>query len=88
MIGALVPTFLISRFVLWTFRTWRRGWDRLVAAHVTSWLFMSFIGGAGMADGGAFAGLQAASLYAVPQLVWFIVDMIRDRRRTRSESGA
>jgi hypothetical protein len=38
----------------------------------------------GMADGGAFAAVKAASIYALPQAAWFLVDIVRYQRRTRN----
>jgi hypothetical protein len=37
-----------------------------------------------MADGGAFAAVKAASIYALPQAAWFLVDIVRYQRRTRT----
>jgi hypothetical protein len=37
-----------------------------------------------MADGGAFAAVKAASIYALPQAAWFLVDIVRYQRRTRN----
>jgi hypothetical protein len=51
--------------------------------HVFSWLVAAFIGGMGMADGGAFAGVEAAALYAPPQAVWFLVDIARQKIKAR-----
>jgi len=83
-VGALIPTFLLSRLVLWLMRSWDGGVTRLALAHVFSWLIGAFIGGLGIADGGAFAGIQAAGMYALPQAVWFVVDMFRHKRASGS----
>ena len=83
MIGGLIPTFLVSRLLLWLMRSWEGGISRLVVAHIFSWLVAAFIGGLGMADGGAFAGFRAAILYLVPQGVWFLLDFLRHKRKQR-----
>jgi hypothetical protein len=57
---------------------------RLVHRPPLSWLVATFIGGLGIADGGAFAGLQAADAYALPQAVWFMVDILRHWLRSRA----
>ena len=77
LIGALVPTFIVSRLLLWAMRSWDGGVTRLLVANGGSWLVAAFLGGLGMADGGAFAGLQAAALYFVPQTLWFGLDVWR-----------
>lgn len=86
MIGGLIPTFLVSRLLLWLMRSWDGGISRLVVAHIFSWLVAAFIGGLGMADGGAFAGFRAATLYAVPQGVWFLFDFVRHKRKLRQSA--
>lgn len=80
-VGGLIPTFLISRLMLWLTRSWDGGAPRLILVHTLSWIVMSFIAAMGMADGGAFAGLAAATLYAIPQGVWLTVDYIRFRHK-------
>lgn len=80
MIGALIPTLLVSRLILWLMRTWKGGVTRLCVAHTFSLAIAALIGGMGMADGGAFAGVAAAGTYLLPQAVWLAVDFIRLRR--------
>jgi hypothetical protein len=83
MAGALVPTFLISRVILWLAKSWDGGIPRLLVVHVLSWLMCSYIAAMGMADGGAFAGVEAAFLYGVPQAVWLLFDLVRTVRKRR-----
>jgi hypothetical protein len=80
-VGALIPTFLISRLALWLLRTWDGGTSRLIAVHAASLLLISFIAGIGMADYGAFAGVRAITTYSLPQAVWLIVDLVRFTHR-------
>jgi hypothetical protein len=40
-----------------------------------------------MAEGGAFAGVKAAGTYALPQALWFLVDILRQRRGTHTVSA-
>jgi hypothetical protein len=56
---------------------------RLIVMHAFSWLIASFIAAMAMADGGVFAGIEAAGLYFIPQAVWLLVDTIRYKRRQR-----
>lgn len=76
-IGALVPTFLISRLILWILRSWDGGSGRYITAHAISLSMSALVAGMGMADGGAFAPLNAAMIYAIPQGIWLMVDLIR-----------
>ena len=79
-LGGLLPTFLISRLLLWFMKTWDGGTRRLVCAHGFSFLFVILIGGLGMANGGNFAGLEAAISFSIPQAFWFGVDFLRHRK--------
>jgi hypothetical protein len=81
IIGALLPTFLISRFVLWLMRSWDGGFQRLLIAHVGALIISTLIGGMGMADGGAFAAVQAFTIYAPAQAIWFVADWLRHRAK-------
>lgn len=87
-VGALVPTFLVSRLLLLATRSWSTGgYSRLALCHGCSLVIASFIGGIGMADGGAFAGLDAAASYAVPQAAWMAFDALRLRRNQPEVTG-
>jgi hypothetical protein len=83
MTGALLLTLLISRLMLVVTRSWQGGITRLLTVHVFSWLLIAFLAGLGAADGGAFAGLEAGATYLVPQLVWFVVDVVHHRIKAR-----
>jgi hypothetical protein len=87
MLGALLITFLVSRCALLLLRFRHKGGGvRLFAAHLISFIVVTVIGGVGMADGGAFAGAKAATLYVLPQIFWLIVDLIRQWLRSRRKS--
>ena len=81
IIGGLLPTFLISRFVLWLMRSWDGGVQRLLVAHSGSLLICILIGGMGMADGGAFAPMMAFIIYTPAQAIWLIADWLRHRAK-------
>jgi murein DD-endopeptidase MepM/ murein hydrolase activator NlpD len=76
-VGALVPTFLLSRLLLWLTKRWDGGRGRYFTIHFGSLLIAALIGGMGRADGGAFAPIEAAGVYAIPQVIWLIVDLVR-----------
>ena len=80
LIGALIATFLISRLILFIMLKWNGGPNRIIIAHVGSLLVASFVGGIGMADGGAFAGVRALTIYVGPQILWLILDLWRGSR--------
>src|SRR3972149_9421409 len=78
-IGALVPTFFLSRIMLRVMKSWDGGMRRLVVAHAVALLIVSFLGGMGFANGGAFAGWEAMAVYGFPQFLWFALDYFRYR---------
>lgn len=82
--GALIPTLLVSRLLLWVTRKWNGGVSRYLAAHLVSLLIASLLGGMGRADGGAFAPIEAAAIYIGPQVVWLLVDLIRFAAMSRT----
>lgn len=89
MIGGLIPTYLISRLFLWLMKTWSGGSQKLFVAHGMSLVSVTLIGGIGMADGGAFAPIQALLTYFIPQAVCLIVDIVRNKKKVSpSESQA
>lgn len=87
LVGALVPTLLLSRLLLWVTRGWNGGFGRYLTVHSASLLIAALFGGMGRADGGAFAPLEAAGLYALPQVIWLVVDLLRAGSRSRATPG-
>ena len=81
-IGALLPTFAISRLFLVLTNTWEGGTRRLLVIYVITIGACALIGGMGAADGGAFAPIQAAAQYAPACLTWFLFDWWREHRRS------
>ncbi|MBT3923727.1 MAG: hypothetical protein HOF21_14250 [Nitrospina sp.] len=77
MLGALVPTLLISRLFLLATKKWDGGYRRVLLANGMSLVCCILIGGMGMADGGAFAGPQAFLISIIPQCFWLLVDLWR-----------
>lgn len=86
IVGALVPTILLSRLGMWMLKGWDGGNRKIVVAHLISLLICSLIGGMGMADGGAFAGIQALMVYLIPQAFWAVAEMYRERQKATSAS--
>ena len=82
--GALIATFLISRLCLWLLRGWDGGADKVLAAHVSSFVLTVLVAGIGMANGGPFDPMGAAVVYALPQVIWLIVDQARYSSRDAS----
>lgn len=68
-VGALIPTVIVSRLILWALRRWHGGYLRLLVANAASW---------GIAF--AAAGQAMAPIYAVAQAVWLGLDLWRWRR--------
>lgn len=76
LVGAFIITFLLSRLALYLLRRWDGGTNKLAAAHggtlAVSWVLSAF----GHADGGP-PDWSAGIVYAVPVVVWFVVDLVR-----------
>ena len=85
-------TLLLSRVGLWLMRSWRMVEAlRLLFAHLFSFVVAVVLGGFGLADeDGDFVGGKAAAVYALPQSLWLVIDLIRlwqrSRRRPQTES--
>ncbi len=83
LIGALLPTFLLSRLFLYILKKWDGGWQKIVFANAMSLLVATLIGGMGMADGGAFATVKAFSSYILPQCVWLTYDFYKLKKKMK-----
>lgn len=81
-VGALVPTGIVSRAFLYGMKSWDGGVKRYLIANIASLGIVSWIGGMGMADGGAFAGIEALLAYIIPQALWLTFDLTRYSRTT------
>jgi hypothetical protein len=83
LVGALIPTFLVSRVFLWVLKRWDTGWTRLATANVLSLLGLAGLAGWRAADGGPFVA-DAGVVYILPQAIWFGIDAWRHRRTAAS----
>lgn len=83
IIGRFVAAFFVSRLLCLFTRTWPGGVSRLIVVHAFSWLAISFIAGIGSANAGACANVKAVTIYAVPQAIWFVADVVWERIRLR-----
>jgi hypothetical protein len=79
LLGALIPTFLISRLFLWLTKRWS-GIGRLAFVHLVSGVLACVLSALGNADGGSM-NWTSSYIYVGAQLVWFVVDAFRDRRK-------
>jgi hypothetical protein len=91
-VGALVATYLLSRLLFWFLKSWDGGARRTIFVHAMSLIICILLGGIGFAINGAFAGVYALEIYAVPQFIWLVVDLVRGKLRHKdtgqsSESG-
>ena len=80
LIGALLGTFFVSRLALLTLKHMGYGAGRLVLGHAVSFGAITVIAGYGFEDGGEPQFLGAGITYALPQLFWLAVDLLRWRR--------
>lgn len=82
-VGALIATYLVSRLLSWFMKSWDGGTRKVVVVHAMSLVVCGLIGGMSFAEDGAFAGAYAISVYAVPQLIWMLNDLPRQRKRAQ-----
>lgn len=75
LLGALIPTFFISRLILWLTRKRDPSVGRIFFANGVSFLIAFTLGGLGFGEGTSFAWMHALNAYLLPQLVWLIVDL-------------
>jgi len=80
LLGALVPTFLLSRLLLWITKRWNGGVPRLLLVHAICAALAVVAAAYGYSHTGA-PDWSYSLLYVVAQLVWLVVDFIRGRRR-------
>lgn len=76
-LGGFIGVGIISRLLLLLVKSWRARYAPVIAVNVVSFLIAVLIAGMGMADGGPFAPLHAATVYAIPQLAWLGIDLYR-----------
>jgi hypothetical protein len=80
MIGALIPTLLISRLFLWLFGKTTSGIVKVAWAHVGSLAVCWVLSALGGADGGPLAW-GGGVFYVIPQLIWFCADLLRGKTK-------
>ncbi|RWI42825.1 MAG: hypothetical protein EOR88_26510 [Mesorhizobium sp.] len=80
LLGALVPTFLLSRLLLWVTKSWNGGVLRLLLVHIICGALAVVASAYGYSANGA-PDWSHSSVYMVAQLIWLIVDFVRGRRR-------
>lgn len=79
LLGALVPTFLLSRLLLWITKRWNGGVPRLLLVHVICGALAVVASAYGYPDSGA-PDWSRSLVYIVAQLIWLVVDLVRGRR--------
>lgn len=80
LLGALVPTFLLSRLLLWITKRWNSGVPRLLLVHIFCGVLAVVAAAYGYSSTGA-PDWSRSPLYIVAQLIWLVVDFFRIRRR-------
>jgi hypothetical protein len=82
LVGALVPTFLLSRALLWFTKGWNGGVGRLVSAHIASGVVACLMSAVGYAHGGSLDWSYSA-YYLFAQTIWLGLDLFRLHQKTR-----
>jgi hypothetical protein len=80
MLGGLVPTYLLSRLFLWLTKRFLTGIPWLIVSHIASLILTFVLAALGNADGGPLKW-DAGILYIIPQMVWFVFDIIRNKAK-------
>lgn len=86
-VGALIATYFLSRLLFWFVKSWDGGARKIVLVHAMSLIVCGLLGGMGFAADGAFAGAYAISIYAVPQFIWMVIDLLRQRKQQPAVRG-
>jgi hypothetical protein len=74
---SIVPTFVVSRVLLWITTQWFNSFVRLVAVHVAS-LAVCVASGAFAFEGiNSSSPIGAFALFGPGQLAWFLIDLFR-----------
>lgn len=77
-VGALVPTFLVSRLFLWAAKRWK-GTGAVIIANALSGAVCCIISALGHADGGPL-NWSYSWVYLLAQVVWLAIDLWRARQ--------
>lgn len=84
-IGALAAMFLLSRLALWLLKLLGDNERRIFVAHVATFAMAVLLAGFGFGDERGPRFLYAASVYAIPTLIWVGVDLLALKgRRTKT----
>ena len=76
-VGALAATFLLRRLFLFILKRWGRNYRTVTLANGASGAAAVVLAGYGAANGGPWAGGEAALIYIPAQCVWLAVDLWR-----------
>ncbi|RWE02052.1 MAG: hypothetical protein E5V92_21480 [Mesorhizobium sp.] len=85
LLGALVPTFLLSRLLLWITKRWNGGVLRLLLVHIICGALAVVASAYGYSHNGA-PDWSHSPVYVVAQLIWLVVDFVRGRRQSQTAS--
>ena len=80
LLGALIPTFLISRLFIWLTKRWS-GIGRLAFVHLASAALSCVLSALGHAYGGQLDWTYS-HVYVGAQFVWFVAEVFRARWKT------
>jgi hypothetical protein len=83
LLGRLIITFLLSRVGLLFLRRWDGGATKLAVVHggtlAFCWALYDLMSGRGWSGG---------SIYLIPVIIWFVVDLVRSKGDDPEEEGA
>ncbi|MGO4388565.1 hypothetical protein AB4Y85_13610 [Microvirga sp. 2YAF29] len=82
-VTALLIVALITQFFLWLLKHWNASVPRLLVANGLSLFVISLLNAFGKADGGEPKFQAAFASFAIPQLAWLVIGLVRDGRKVR-----
>jgi hypothetical protein len=82
---SIVPTFLVSRLLLWITKRWSDSAVKLIVVHCAALGLCVLVGSWVLVGTGSEPVIAALALFAPGQLAWFLIDTFRLVLRGRQE---
>lgn len=87
-VTALLIVALITQFFLWILKHWNASVPRLLVANGLSLFLIGMLGAYANSDGGELKSAAAFVAFAIPQLAWLVIGLVRDGRKAKQDQAA
>ena len=78
MLGALIPTYLLSKFFLFLLRNKALAdTNKILFSNLLSWIICSILYAYGSANGGEPKFIIGFITYSIPQLIWTVFYLVK-----------